>query len=54
MLWPAVAAGVGSESLAVWSAVSLVLIGAALFYYSLTLPLAVGINALERRQRIIR
>jgi glutamate transport system permease protein len=31
-----------------------VLFGAALFYYSLTLPLAAGINALERRQRIVR
>jgi glutamate transport system permease protein len=31
-----------------------VLAGAALFYYSLTLPLAVGINYLERRQRIVR
>jgi ABC-type amino acid transport system permease subunit len=31
-----------------------VLAGAALFYYTLTLPLAVGINALERSQRILR
>jgi glutamate transport system permease protein len=31
-----------------------VLAGAALFYFSLTLPLAVGINVLERRQRILR
>jgi ABC-type amino acid transport system permease subunit len=31
-----------------------VLAGAALFYYSLTLPLAAGINYLERRQRIVR
>jgi glutamate transport system permease protein len=31
-----------------------VLIGAALAYYTITLPLGVGINALDRRQRILR
>ena len=31
-----------------------VLIGAALTYYVLTIPLAFGINAVDRRQRIIR
>lgn len=31
-----------------------VLLGAALAYYTITLPLGVGINALDRRQRILR